>query len=138
VRVLFIDFDGVLHAVTGPPSSTKLFVWGPILDSMLSKYPDVKVVVHASARDHSSQTWIEERLGPLGERVIGLAKPKVPRWEAIKQYVSTNPQISDYRILDDMAGEFPAGLSELILCNPKFGLSDPIAQRKLQIWLQDK
>ena len=105
---------------------------------MLSKYPDVKVVVHASARDHSSQTWIEERLGPLGERVIGLAKPKVPRWEAIKQYVSTNPQISDYRILDDMAGEFPAGLSELILCNPKFGLSDPIAQRKLQIWLQDK
>jgi hypothetical protein len=112
-----------------------LFVWAPILDSVLSEYPDVKLVVHASARDHSTADWITARLGALGKRVIGLATPRIPRWKAIKQYLAVNPQISSYRILDDAAGEFPTGLPQLILCKPNLGISEQMVQRQIQNWL---
>jgi len=115
------------------------FVWTPILESVLSDYPDVKLVVHASARDHSSAEWIVERLGTLGQqRVLGVAAPRIPRWEAIKQYLAANSQIASYRILDDTPGEFPNELPELIVCKSNQGLSDLDVQEQIQNWLRGK
>jgi len=136
VRVLFVDFDGVLHAVAGPPSTMRLFVWAPVLDALLNEHPDVKLVVHASARDHTPIETIVVQLGKLGERVKCAATPRLPRWEAIQRHVIANAEISDYRILDDSQQEFPAELPELILCAPNRGVSDPAVQQKIRDWLQ--
>lgn len=135
MRVLFLDFDGVLHAVTGPSSTTKEFVWAPILDLLISEYLDVKLVVHASARDHMTVEWMAARIGKLGERIIGAAPARFQRWEAIQRFLASSPQVSSYRILDDMPKEFPRGLKELIVCQSNLGISDPAVQRRLKVWL---
>ena len=143
-RVLFLDFDGVLHSMAvkgnnpskGPVIGTGLFDWLPSLADALGGHEDVDIVVHSTWRYAYSLDELREMLGSLKNRVVG-ATPRGPRLESILWWLSLSPTYTDYRILDDDPKEFPDPQpTELILCNPLTGVAAPEVLETLRVWLQ--
>ena len=135
MRILFLDFDGVLHATAGPPGAMKEFVWLPILLDLVSGQVDVGIVVHASARQQSSSDFLMRRMGLAPPIWQGVTDPSLPRWPSIQAWLATH-ETASFRILDDAASEFPTPVPpELIICDPLKGLSDPAIQDELKKWL---
>jgi hypothetical protein len=140
VRALFLDFDGVLHAVHGRPEVMREFVWLPILLKLLEPHQDMQLVVHASARRTSHAEFIGKRLehrsAGFAQLYAGVTPPRLDRWASIQAWLAEHPEIGSFRILDDQAGEFPSPPpAELILCNPTQGLSAPGVQAELARFL---
>lgn len=136
MEILFVDFDGVLNAAVGPPQAMKRFVWGPVLDELLQPFPKTRLVIHASARDHTDVRTLIRQLGHLGRRVVDVAPKVIPRWQAICAWLSRHPDVPNYRILDDAPAEFPFGLSEVIVCDSRTGISALNIQKQLVEWLE--
>lgn len=135
MRVLFLDFDGVLCRVD-PDSPTALpFDWLPVLASLLAPWPDVLIAVHSTWRYDHTSAELRELLGPLGCRFIG-AVPRGQRAEAICWFLHANPAIADSLVLDDAHAEFPDDFpQELVLCDPCSGISDPQVRAAVAAWL---
>jgi hypothetical protein len=142
-RVLFLDFDGVLHP--GPPPLgpggdqptivTKHFGWLPTLLRTLTPFPDVKVVVHSTWRLCYDESELWEILSELGGRYLG-ATPAGERYASILQWLEANPDVTSYRILDDEPDEFPQPLPEqLIVCDPTQGVTGLEVASALREWL---
>ena len=148
MRVLFLDFDGVLHPVPAVPTgrvangepvvrATRVlpFEWLPVLVQLLRPHPDVRLVVHSSWRLVHTPCDVQEMLGELACRFLGCA-PQGPRWTCIRFVLDMNAQISDYCILDDNAEELVgAPPQRVILCGGGTGISDAQVQRRLRDWL---
>jgi hypothetical protein len=149
MRVLFLDFGGVLH-----PSGTDddaraaragagvglarvdMFCWFDILAGLLAASPDVFVVVHSNWRHVSSHEEIGDLLGDLGKRYLGCVPPG-DRYGAIRAWLARHPGVETWRILDDAARAFgDPPPPELILCDPRTGVSEPRVQDQLRAWLQ--
>ena len=84
-RVLFLDFDGVLHPTTedldddsGRCLATPFFGWLPHLARALEWFLDVRIVVHSTWRYTQDVDELRELLGPLRVRFLG-ATPRGPR-----------------------------------------------------------
>lgn len=136
MKMLFIDFDGVLHATAGAPAAMRQFVWLPILLDLLPDKADVGIVVHASAREESPADFLRQRLHLTPQVFKGVTEPSLARWPSIQHWISTHPDTSSFRILDDQASEFPdPAPSELILCEGRKGVSEIEVQDKLRRWL---
>lgn len=144
-RVLFADFDGVLHPTTLAADieegevvvGTGLFGWLPALVSVLKPHPAVSVVVHSTWRYTHDVEELRLLLGELGPRVLGTT-PRGPRFESIEWWLHLNPRFSSYRILDDDAREFPTPAPpELILCDPRTGVAAPEVLAALREWLEE-
>ena len=141
-RVLFLDFDGVLHPTlddveggSGESVATGLFGWVPVLAMALKPYPDVEVMVHSTWRYTHDPDELRELLGALGPRFLG-ATPRGPRYESILWWLHLNPTFASHRILDDNPREFPTPKpAELIVCHPLRGVSDPKVLASLNEWL---
>ena len=144
-RVLFVDFDGVLHP--GPPTygigpsslfmTVRHFGWLPSLVDVLRPHPDVHVVVHSSWRFEYDEAELREILSDLGDRVLG-ATPATDRgrYDSILAWLQTNPEYSSYRILDDDPEEFPSPLpDQLIVCDPTVGVAGLEVITALRRWL---
>lgn len=136
-RLLFIDFDGVLHplAPTSQLHPNGWFCWLPLLSALLAPWPDVHLVVHSSWRQHFNDGELRQLLGALGRRCIGSAPP-VPKAKAIEAVLRANAgRIRAHVVLDDdiRLAEHP-GLN-VILCDSRLGLSCPETQSKLSKWL---
>ncbi|HEY6437509.1 MAG TPA: HAD domain-containing protein [Ignavibacteriaceae bacterium] len=139
--VLYLDFDGVLHPKSAARSvwtedslkleGDDLFRWIPDLENVLSLFPDVKVVIHSSWRYLHTEDQIKEKLGSLGERVLGLVSR-----EPGERYVqilddAKSRGVSSIFILDDDIDACPASCPELISCHESLGISDVNVQKKL-------
>lgn len=142
-RVLFVDFDGVLHptthavALTAQAVDAVHFGWVPLLDQVLSGHADVVIVVHSTWRHEYNLDELREVLGVLGHRVVGATQSNLSRYESIVFWLEQSPSHNDYRILDDDPSEFPdPPPPELILCNPSTGASAPSVQRAIADWLR--
>lgn len=144
-RVVFLDFDGVLHPAGLPPYdeppasfvSTGFFGWLPALVQVLRPHPDVAIVVHSTWRYTHDVDELRLLLGTLRPRVVG-ATPRGPRYESIEWWLHANPLFVSHRILDDDAREFPTPPPpELILCDPTTGVAAPGVLAKLRIWLEE-
>lgn len=80
--VLFLDFDGVLHAHDEPAlddnfrllQNPNLFRWCPVLELLLEPFPDVRIVVSSDWRRWFDDAALIELLGPLGERFAGVVE----------------------------------------------------------------
>lgn len=135
MRVLFLDFDGVLTKVrveTGPPLP---FEWLPILAALLEPWPDVRIAVHSTWRYDHQDDELRDLLGPLGSRFIG-SVPRGPRAEAICWFLDSNPAIASHLVLDDAAAEFPDDFpGALVLCDSLFGISDARVRAAVAAWL---
>lgn len=147
-KILFIDFDGVLHPVSAtrwfdlqlPIEESiergKLFRWTWLLADILQPYPEVAIVVHSTWRLLKSDTELKCFLGPLGARYAG-STPRAQRYESIEWVLQQN-SLSDYRILDDHPEEFPLGIAELIICDSELGVYDRSVRAQLLAWLESK
>jgi len=136
MRVIFLDFDGVLHPSGGPPGTVLPFEYIDLLAKLLERWPTVGLVVHSSWRDTYSIDELREFLGPVSSRFIGIVAPG-PKAEAILAYLAGSPDITSHLVIDDDAAEFPSGFpGAILLCEPLTGLSAAAAQGQLGAWLE--
>lgn len=134
MRLLFLDFDGVLH-----PSAQyrfiRHFIWLPKLEWLLERHPDVKVVVHSTWRYDHTDDELRALLGSLGSRFVGSA-PRGPRAQAIESVLSANKGVvTSHLVLDDQAEDFVASNLTVLALDGRVGISDPTAQLPLVEWL---
>lgn len=136
-RVVFIDFDGVLHPAGGKPGQVLPFEWVPELAALLLPYPDVGIVVHSSWAERFSLNDLREFLEPLGSRIIGVVG-RGSKHHAIAEFLQAAPEMRSWIVIDDDAGQFPEEFrTHLIVCDPLKGLSDPSTQQRLHSWLEE-
>lgn len=138
MRVLFLDFDGVLMPGPYEPIARDDFFWVPVLYRALRGHDDVRIVVHSSWRYDTGIEDLRGLLGAfLGPLVIDVTPLWMQRYEGIVGWLRECSQpVHSYRILDDAGDEFPSPHpSELILCEPGRGVDDPAVLLKLRDWL---
>ena len=135
MRVLFLDFDGVLHpGPDAPPHELAPFAWLPTLADLLQQYTEVAVVVHSNWRLGHDADELRALLGPLGDRFLGATSPG-ERYESILDWLRAHEAV-DCCILDDDAREFPhPPPAELIIAPTHAGISDEETQGRLREWL---
>ena len=148
MRILFLEFDGVLHPASATSRVTPygvstlrssvqrawLFRWAWILDELLVRHPDVGIIVHSHWKGLAAQQQLQNMLGPVGRRMVGVT-PGGERWQGIAATAEIN-RLRNYRILDARAGDYPPRLAELIACDPEAGLREFSVLRQLQSWLR--
>jgi hypothetical protein len=140
--VLFLDIDGVLHpgpARRGQERQAALtvthFGWLPVLVNVLRPHEDVGVVVHSTWRHDYDEDELREFLPGLAGRFLG-AVPAGERYPSIMSWLEANPDVRDYRILDDDASMFPhPHPDQLILCDPDTGVTGDAVLIALRKWL---
>ena len=137
-RLLFLDFDGVLHP-TSVTESKPLFCREHVLQATLAG-TDCEIVISSSWRHHHIPQELLARLSPaIRVRVVGFTGNahigKWPRYQEIKNYLMDNGNPS-WRALDDSRNEFPPGCAQLLWCNPNRGIEGPQVTA-LNKWLQD-
>lgn len=132
MRLLFLDFDGVLHQLDAEPSGR--FCWLPVLADLLSTHPDVRIVVHSTWRYEYTDPELRALLGTLGPLFVGSA-PRAPREQAIEMVLQSNKQVRHHAVLDDDQREFTSSSLNLLLTNPQHGISDTKVQSALSAWL---
>uniref|UniRef100_UPI0035B0FDB9 HAD domain-containing protein n=1 Tax=Hylemonella sp. TaxID=2066020 RepID=UPI0035B0FDB9 len=136
-KILFLDFDGVLHPVSRPGLDVRQFVWLPILKELIAGQDDLRIVIHASYRKTSPADFLREQLGFGKEICLGVTNPRLERWASIQDWVKGRPWIESFRVVDDQAWEFPEPLPpQLILCDGVRGVSDTAVQAALKEWLR--
>jgi hypothetical protein len=147
MRVIFLEFDGVLHPASAasrfspcPPlhraaQRAWLFRWSWILDELLESHADVSIIAHSNWRLLAPDDELQGMLGPLARRFIG-STPRAPRWASISLVVEQN-HLRDFRILDAFPEAFPPGLAQLIACDPEAGLKDYRVHGQLEAWLRE-
>lgn len=135
-RLLFLDFDGVLHPFNGEHEPEGWFRWLPILDRALQSWSDVQIIVHSSWRYEYTDRELRGLLGQLGSRFVGTA-PKGAREQAIETVLQANKgHVTAHLVLDDDPREFTRGRLNLLLCNGLEGLSQVRVQDELRAWLE--
>ncbi|HEX7648718.1 MAG TPA: HAD domain-containing protein [Noviherbaspirillum sp.] len=146
MRVLFLEFDGVLHPASAayrfaPGNSLRqsvlalwLFRWAWILDELLLPHPDIRIVTHSNWRLLASDEELKGVLGPLARRFVGTT-PHGTKWSSILAIAQLN-ELHDYRILDAWPEVFPPDIPELIVCDTEAGLQDLRVQSQLASWLK--
>lgn len=134
MRILFLDFDGVLHPYT-PYVEVPKFCWLHVLDKLLSTHKDVRICVHSTWRYEYRDEELRELLGSLGDRFFG-STPRGPREQAIQSVLQANKaQLKDYLVLDDARDEFTEGLLNVTFLDGLVGISDVRAQAAVAEWL---
>jgi len=136
-KVLFLDFDGVLHPTT---HGSALLSQLPLLESALEGR-DYSMVISSSWRFHMEMEDLEKHfsfsvqnkiVGVTGDAYIGA----YARFHEINAYAMQNG-ITNWRALDDSYWEFPQGCSQLIRCNPNSGLTQREVKTLIE-WLSQE
>ena len=133
-KTLFLDFDGVLHcmAQTASRPFDRLELIEPLVD-----IAPFEIVISSSWRFHFELSEIKGRLGRFRHFVVGTTGDAVigrhARHREILDYVQ-HYRISDWRAVDDAYLEFPENSAELILCDPRVGVSEKEVE-VLRRWL---
>ena len=111
--LLFLDFDGVLHATSGAPKFNADSI--AELESVMQQFSTLQIVITSSWREDKSIDELKALLGPLlGARVIGttpiIDDPFLhyPRYHEVCTYLDTITEHNPTWIaLDDEAGNYP-------------------------------
>lgn len=156
-RVLYLDFDGVLHdeevywsvrrGIYMKTPGRKLFEWMPILESLIAPHSDVRIVLSTSWVPMRSFNFAKGCLSQSLElRVVGSTFHKrymrkddfmcLPRGVQIGQDVSRrNPRY--WLAIDDDDIEWPAWLRNNLVCTDgASGISAPEIQIAVSNWLE--
>ncbi len=133
-KVLFVDFDGVLHPTT---HGSNLLSQLPLLEYAIESH-DCALVISSSWRFHLEMEDLKKHfsssvqnkiVGVTGDAYIGA----YARFHEINAYVDLHG-VSDWRALDDSYWEFPDKCPNLIRCNPNTGVTVSELE-KLSVWL---
>ena len=136
VATLFLDFDGVLHSMSGY-GDDEPFCKLPLLEDLISDV-EVDIVVSSSWRFQHSLDELRTLLGKLGSKVVETTGEayvgRHARYNEILQCVERH-NINNWRALDDASYEFPSNEMRLIACDPNTGVGD-FQLMQLAQWLQ--
>jgi hypothetical protein len=136
MRLIFLDFDGVLHQARGDLEDEQFFEWLPILVEAISQYPDVHVAVHSSWRHMFTAEELSDFMHGLAQRYVG-AVPPGDRERSIREYLRRAPHVRDYLVIDDAPEEFSRIRGRrLLICDSMTGLSAPSIRQRLSEWLE--
>lgn len=124
-KLLFLDFDGVLHPTHFAGESP--FSRAHLLEETLAQFAP-KIVISSSWRFTHSYEKLQKTLpSHIGDLIIGATSAAIigkhPRFQEIQNYLSGYGPV-DWRALDDSYWEFPSPCSKLIRCNPNTGIGD--------------
>lgn len=134
-RLLFLDFDGVLHPAVTKPGQCLPFEWLPELTALLSEAPDVGIAIHSSWAERYSLDELSDFLGPLGCRLIGAVNPG-PKASSILLFLRSKPDAVDWLVIDDEADQFLKDFpGTVVICDRDSGISDPAVQAQIRRWL---
>lgn len=139
--LVFLDFDGVLHANQATPDQR--FEHVDVLMDLLDEHPEAELVVSSSWRFHFS--WDELRAAVprrLAARLVtatGAALPgRYQRNAEIERFLRRlevdGQGWRPWCALDDCAWEFPSNCAELIACDGARGIQK-LELCRLQDWL---
>ncbi len=155
MRVVFTDFDGVLHPASAATDLKRsfikdsgnaelrakgLFVFTQHLANAIAEAHDadeIRVVVHSSWRSNFRDDEIRRVIPELDRWFLGtVGFNTLARDAAIVKWLEMmGPKITDYVVLDDVPQLFSGGPSKwanLVLCDPEKGLSEPRVQAELK------
>lgn len=141
--VLFLDFDGVMHA-DGEEAldenfrllpNPSLFCWRPILEEILSPHAEVRIIVSSDWRRLFDDDNLARLLGPaLGPRVIGAVETFKDSRAAEIIAEATRRRLDRWLALDDHPSVVTVSKSDkrFIACQPGLGLSSLNVQIQLR------
>jgi hypothetical protein len=158
MRVVFIDFDGVLHAASAATGLKRsvitssshaemrargLFVFAPVLAASLRQAYDteeLRVVAHSSWRAHFRDDEIRALLPELEPWLLGtVGFPTLGRDSAITKWLELMAdRITDYLVLDDVPQLFSGGedkWANMVVCESEKGIDDPRVQDEIKKFL---
>jgi hypothetical protein len=126
MKLLFLDFDGVLHPTLSPPH--EWFARLPLVEDCI-RDTDVRVVISSSWRFHYRLEALRARFAPaLWPRIIDVTGPAHTgtwaRHAEIEAFLRGRP-VRSWRALDDAWFEFPGNCPELIRCDGATGVAAP-------------
>jgi len=137
LRIIFLDFDGVLHPLEAGHDKAGFLCWLPLLESLLVNAPDVRLLVHSTWRYMYSDAELATLLGPLSERFLG-STPKVARELAVEMVLQANKgRVRSHLVLDDDCREFTSGRLNVLFCDSKTGISALNIQAEIASWLRN-
>ena len=161
MRVIFTDFDGVLHAAAAAEGLSRsivqaagfaqlrqrgLFCHCAWLADAVKGSPNhecVRIVVHSSWRSHFRDDEIRgfmPELAPWFQGTVGFNT--LARDAAILKWLEMmGDKVVDHLVLDDAPGLFAGGAGKwtnLVPCDPARGLGDPGVQSRVREFLQGK
>lgn len=132
--VLFLDFDGVTHAVSAPVN--ELFASNYLIEGVLRLHPHVDVVFSTSWRDHYSLDELRNFFAEdLRARFIGVTpslfkgpakrdrEPDYPRQWEILCWIRDNRPGAQFVAVDDMPHWFSPGCEWLLRTEPMLGFT---------------
>ncbi len=149
-RILFLDFDGVLHpkGVSALDENGRIiiepliFCWLPILEELLHPHPEVSIVVSSDWRFLATDEDLRNFLGALGCRFSGVTSETHGggnRARQIETYVEQNlfPGDGWLALDDDLSVLDRQGENDghFVWCPPQSGISTPEVQAKIRDWL---
>lgn len=140
-KIVFLDFDGVLH-----PDGIALFSRLGLLETYLSRMPDVEVVISSSWRETESIEQLRAYFSsPIREKIVG-ATPVLEdgydcggRQREIEAYLESaglKAGNCSWVALDDTQLFFDQGYPNLILTDSSQGFTD-IDGESLLSWYED-
>ena len=133
-KVLFVNFDGVLHPTT---HGSALFSQLELFEQTILAH-NCAIVISSSWRFQMDLSVLQSKfsqelrgriIGTTGDAYIG----SYARFHEINAYVNLHG-VSDWRALDDSYWEFPDKCPNLIRCNPNTGVTVNELE-KLSVWL---
>ena len=151
MRVLFLDFDGVLNSVGSFIYNNRMNLLGltqvpthesfcPVASSnlqyILEELPDVQVVVSSTWRKHKTINALKkifETNNILPDRMIGVTPvdPDRYRGNEIKEYLDKHPEVTSFVILDDDTDMIPY-MDNLVKTDSRDGLTFSKAERVIE------
>lgn len=130
-RLLFLDFDGVLHTQDPPRDLRFAANLAPVVARL-----QLKVVIASTWREVYSLQAMAQRLGPLGAHVIGktsiIPTDELPerggRQVEIEQWLKSNATPAHpWVALDDDPENFRSSCTRVFLTDKRIGLTQEVA-----------
>lgn len=159
-QILFLDIDGVLHRgnsyvagrciVSSAPGHIELFEYLPILDGVLSAYPEMEVVLSSDWAFRFGADYTRSQLPSpsLRARVIGATYQGCEFDEQLWPMLSRGAQVLDYVrrqrcealewiAIDDRTDGFESCRERLVHCQSECALGDPAVVELLRLRLRE-
>jgi hypothetical protein len=153
MRIIFVDFDGVLNSVQSFIFNNRLNLLGlsntptyesfcPIASSnlqyILEELPDAQVVVSSTWRKHKTLAALQELFKTnhiLPERMIGTTPVADSRYrgDEIAAYLKDHPEVTEFVIIDDDTDMEP-NMDRLVKTDSRNGLTFTDAEKVIEMF----